>query len=424
MGRGYEAPAEITNWGPNPKRSREMKAAPMRNPTWIMTNSEGRSFRFARTRCSPGVAPTLSRRRRLDLCASASNGWFTRSRSVGGRAPKETAATFPSSSDAWILCGRASAIAAMSTPAAASAEESTTSDISAGRSGGWKWLEHRCRQCLAPFGEMVQVHGAVAGRCVEALDVALFVDACLAELKQLMRLRLAVGEPCHLTNAHDLPRSTTHTLGLDDHIDRRPDLLLNGARWKVGAGHQDHRFQAADRVLRTVCVDGAHRAFVTGVHGLEHVKGLAASAFAHHDPIGPHPQRVADEVPDLDCALALDVGRPGFQADYVRLPQLKLRCILDGDDALVGGDVARDDVEQRRLARRRPTRDKNAEPAPYGGFEKAHHVGRCRPHRQQIRRPQLFPRELPNRHAWAFEGERRQDHIHSRAITQPRVAHG
>src|SRR6266851_6435056 len=348
-----------------------MSAPPIRNPTWIMTNSDGRSFRFARTRCSPRVSPPLRRRRWFDLCANASNGRLTRSRSVAGRTPAEAATTFLSSSPSWTLGGRASAMHVMRTPMAASAEKRTMFDISAGRSRHWERLEDRGRQCLAALGEMVHVHRAIPGRSVETPDVAFFVYACLAKLEQLMCLRLAVREPSHFANADDLPRPTTYSLGLDDHVDGGHDLFLNGAGRKVRARHQDHRFQPADRVMRTVGVDRAHRTFVTGVHGLQHVQGLAASTFAHHDPVRPHPEGVANEVPDLDCTFALDVGRPGFQANHVRLPQLKLRCI----------------------------------------FEEEHHVGGCGPHLQQVRGAQLFPRELPNRHAWTFESERRQYHI-------------
>src|SRR5260370_17552329 len=121
----------------------------------------------------------------------------------------------------------------MGTPTAASAEKRTTFDISAGRSCHWSRLENRGRQCLAPLGEVVHVHRAVAGRCVETPDAALVVDACLAKLEQLVRLRLAIREPSHLADADDLPCPTSHSLGLDDHVDSGHDLFLNAPRRKA-----------------------------------------------------------------------------------------------------------------------------------------------------------------------------------------------
>ena len=70
------------------------------------------------------------------------------------------------------------------------------------------------------------------------------------------------------------------------------------------------------------------------VHGLEHVEGLLAAALAEDDALGPHAQRVLDEIALADLALALDVGRPRLHAGDVRLLQLQLRRVLDGDQAL------------------------------------------------------------------------------------------
>src|SRR6266576_632001 len=160
----------------------------------------------------------------------------------------------------------------MKTPTAPNAEKMTTPDISGRCSRGRRLrLEDRGRQSFATFREVLQMYGAVAGGGVEALDVALFVDACLAKLKQLLCLCVAVDESRHLADTHDLARPTPHPLGLDDDVDRGPDLLLNRTRGEIRAGHQDHCLQAADGVLRAVGMDCAHRALVAGVHRLEHV---------------------------------------------------------------------------------------------------------------------------------------------------------
>ena len=88
---------------------------------------------------------------------------------------------------------------------------------------------------------------------------------------------------------------------------------------------------------------------MAGVHGLEHVEGLAAAALADDDPVGPHAQRVLHEVADGDLAPALDVGWARLEREHVFLVELELLGILDRDDALVVGDERRQHVERRRL---------------------------------------------------------------------------
>src|SRR5207253_959388 len=81
---------------------------------------------------------------------------------------------------------------------------------------------------------------------------------------------------------------------------------------QVHPRHQHHGLDPGQGVPGRVGVDGGDRSVVAGVHGLEHVESLAAPALPHHDPVGPHPQRVADQVADADLALALDVRGTGL----------------------------------------------------------------------------------------------------------------
>ena len=83
-----------------------------------------------------------------------------------------------------------------------------------------------------------------------------------------------------------------------------------------------------------VGVDRGHRPVVAGVHRLEHVERLAGADLADDDPVGPHAQRVLDQVALGDLALALDVRRPGLEPRDMLLLQLELGRILDRDDAL------------------------------------------------------------------------------------------
>ncbi len=118
-------------------------------------------------------------------------------------------------------------------------------------------------------------------------------------------------------------------------MDGRGDLAADDPDRQVEAGHADHHLEAADRVAGIVGVDGGHAAVVAGVHGLEHVEGLGPAALADDDPVGPHPQRVADQVAGRDLARALDVGRPGLHPDDVRLLEPQLGRVLDRRHPLV-----------------------------------------------------------------------------------------
>jgi hypothetical protein len=104
------------------------------------------------------------------------------------------------------------------------------------------------------------------------------------------------------------------------------------------------------RVARRVGVHGRQRPVVAGVHRLEHVERFLAADLADDDAVGPHAQRVDDELALADRALALDVGRPRLEPRDVLLVELQLGGVLDRDDALALGDEAREHVQQRRLA--------------------------------------------------------------------------
>jgi hypothetical protein len=97
-------------------------------------------------------------------------------------------------------------------------------------------------------------------------------------------------------------------------------------------------------------VDRGDRAVVARVHGLEHVEGLAATNLTDDDAVGSHTQSVSHQVADPHLALAFDVRRTRFEWEHVLLVELELFRVLDGDDALVVRNEAREHVEQRGLA--------------------------------------------------------------------------
>ncbi len=132
---------------------------------------------------------------------------------------------------------------------------------------------------------------------------------------------------------------------------RARHLLAHRRVRQADAGHQRQRLDAAHGVLRRVGVDGRQRAVVAGVQRLEHVERLRPADLAHHDPVGPHPQRVAHQRPDRHLAAALEVRRPRLQAHHVALAQTQLGSVLDRHDPLRARDRARERVQRRRLAR-------------------------------------------------------------------------
>src|SRR3954463_2680448 len=153
----------------------------------------------------------------------------------------------------------------------------------------------------------------------------------------------------HLGHVGDPAGAVAQPGELDDDVDGGGNLLADGAQRQVHAGHEHQRLEAGDGVPGRVRVHRGQRAVVPGVHRLQHVQALAATALPDHDAVGPHPQRVADEVADRDRAFALDVGRPRLQPDHVLLLQLQLDGVLDGDDPLALRDEGGQHVEQRHL---------------------------------------------------------------------------
>ena len=61
-------------------------------------------------------------------------------------------------------------------------------------------------------------------------------------------------------------------------------------------------------------MDGRERAVVAGVERGQQVERLGAAHLADHDPVGPHPQRVAQQVADRHLAPALDARPAGSRA--------------------------------------------------------------------------------------------------------------
>ena len=175
------------------------------------------------------------------------------------------------------------------------------------------------------------------------------------------------------------------------------------------------------RVAGRVGVERGERAVVAGVHGLEHVQHLVAADLADDDAVGAHTQGVAHQVARRDLALAFDVRRARLQAHDVRLLELELGRVLDGDDALVGRDEARQDVEQRRLARAGAARDQDVEPRLHDALEDLRHGLGDGPLRDAVLHGQRLHGEAADRQERAVERQRRDDGVDARAVRQAGV---
>jgi hypothetical protein len=121
---------------------------------------------------------------------------------------------------------------------------------------------------------------------------------------------------------------------------------------------------------------GGHGAFVTGIHGLEHVERLFSAHFADDYAIGAHTQAVDKELPLADGSCAFDVGRPGFQAHDVFLREPQFGGIFNRHETLARGNVLRKDVEKCRLTGTGAAGDHDADAGAHRCCEHLHHLRR------------------------------------------------
>ena len=200
------------------------------------------------------------------------------------------------------------------------------------------------------------------------------------------------------------------------------DLAADRGDGHRHAGHADELLEARDRLARIVGVDGRHRAFVAGVHGLQHVEGFLAAALAEDDALGPHTQRVLDQLALADFALAFEIGRPRLHARDVRLLQLQLGGVLDGDQALLLRDEGGQRVEHRGLAGAGAAGDDRGDARLHRGRQ---HLGHLRPDRvvfDQLVQVERLLGELADRDQRPVDADRPHRDVDARAVEQARVA--
>ena len=96
-----------------------------------------------------------------------------------------------------------------------------------------------------------------------------------------------------------------------------------------------------------VGVDRRQAPAVPGVERLQEIGGLAAPDLTDHNVVGPVSERVLDEVADRH---RITVDPPCLEADTVFPVNPELQRVLDGNNAVGGGEQLDQGIEQRGLA--------------------------------------------------------------------------
>jgi hypothetical protein len=133
-----------------------------------------------------------------------------------------------------------------------------------------------------------------------------------------------------------------------DDVEAGPQLAVD--RFARQPGGHPERFEPGRHVRGGIGVHRPTPALVPRVEGGEQIDYLGSADLADHQPIGPHPQRLPDQVAHRHQACPLDVGRPGLEAHNVRMIGPELRGVLDDDEALARVDDRQQRRQQRGLA--------------------------------------------------------------------------
>jgi len=106
------------------------------------------------------------------------------------------------------------------------------------------------------------------------------------------------------------------------------------------------------------------------------------------------------------------------------LLELQLRGILDGDDALAAGDIAREDIEQCGLARAGAAADEDIEAGAHRRSKQLRDRRREAAQAEQIVHVQPVQAELANGEDRTVDGQGRDDRVDTRAVRQTGIHHG
>ena len=103
----------------------------------------------------------------------------------------------------------------------------------------------------------------------------------------------------------DAPPAAVVPRDVDDGPQRLPQLGVDGRARHPG--QRGERLDPCRNLLGAVGVQRAHPTLVTGVEGGEQLADLRAAHLTDDEPVGPHPQGLADEVDERHPTASLDV---------------------------------------------------------------------------------------------------------------------
>ena len=205
----------------------------------------------------------------------------------------------------------------------------------------------------------------------------------------------------------------------------RGDLLADGPQRQVHAGHQHHRLEAGEHVARACwrapwSCEPSWPVFMAW--------SMSSASPPRHSPTMMRSGRMRRALRTRSriviVALALDVGRARLQRHDVRLLQLQLGGVLDGDDALVVRDERRQDVQQRRLARAGAAGDDDVQAClARRRCRKSTISGVAVPKRIRSSTVNGVAANLRMVRRRAVQRRRRDDGVDARAVRQPGVHH-
>src|SRR5579863_6938476 len=144
--------------------------------------------------------------------------------------------------------------------------------------------------------EVVKERGPDAGRGKMSDDISSGIGALFYETEDFVHLNDFSLHSGDFVDAGQLAPAIGKPLQL--HYERHSgcNLTANACYRQPHARHCDHLLKALERIARRVGMDRGHRPFVTRVHRLQHVECFLATALADDDAIGPHTERILDQV--------------------------------------------------------------------------------------------------------------------------------
>ena len=244
------------------------------------------------------------------------------------------------------------------------------------------------------------------------------------EDKQVVHHEVFALHAGHFGNLDHLTGPAQEPAHLHHYVNGRGNLPANHPDRQIEPRHADHDLQPAQRLARVVGVNRGEAAIVAGVHGLEHVQRLGATAFPDDNPVRPHPQRVAYQVARGDFSESLGVIRPRLQAADVGLLQTELGGVLNRDDALFGRNERRQRIEQGGLAAAGAAGNQNVHAGAHAGGQEIHHFQGNGFLGHQVCGQDRMHAKAPNRNQGAIQGQRRNNRIDAAAVGQSAIDHG